>query len=112
MAMPSASAPEASGLVEVADDEDATLVSCAGEIDESCNGSLDRAVGLVTAARASTIIVDFTEVTFVGSIGLGFIARLYRMADLAGRTLTVRNPSPQARRVLDICGFADMITID
>jgi anti-anti-sigma factor len=95
----------------VADEGTATCVRFSGEIDSGCDDALSDALRQVSSAHPSAVIADLTEVTFMGSTGLGFIAHLLRLAQAGGGTVTIRNPPPQVSRLLDIVGLAGVVPI-
>ena len=52
-----------------------------------------------------TVILDFSEVTFVDSIGVWALVNLVRGPD--GGTLVIKNPSGNVKRTFDLVGIAD-----
>jgi anti-anti-sigma factor len=59
----------------------------------------------ISARRNGTIILDFTEVTFIDSIGIWAIVNLVRGPE--GGTLVIKNPPENVRRILDLVDLAD-----
>jgi len=59
----------------------------------------------ISTRRNGTIILDFTEVTFIDSIGVWAIVNLARGPD--GGTLVIKNPTENVKRTLDLVGLAD-----
>jgi anti-anti-sigma factor len=59
----------------------------------------------ISTRRNATIILDFTEVTFIDSIGVWAIVNLVRGPD--GGTLVIKNPSGNVKRTFDLVGIAD-----
>jgi len=51
------------------------------------------------------IVLDFTDVTFIDSIGVWSIVNLVHGPD--GSTLVIRNPSGNVKRTFDLVGIAD-----
>jgi anti-anti-sigma factor len=82
-----------------------------GEIDMSTDPQLEAALTAVTAADPVDILVDLTEVTFLASAGLGFLAELRNHADPVGHTVTLHGPDRAVRRALTVVGFDDVFTI-
>jgi anti-anti-sigma factor len=72
-----------------------------GEID------LDTApqISEISARGTGTVILDFTEVTFIDSIGIWAIVNLVRGPE--GSTLVIKNPSENVKRTLDLVDLAD-----
>jgi anti-anti-sigma factor len=59
----------------------------------------------ISTRRNGTIILDFTEVTFIDSIGVWAIVNLVRGPD--GGTLVIKNSSGNVKRTFDLVGIAD-----
>ena len=59
----------------------------------------------ISARRNGTIILDFTGVAFIDSIGIWAIVNLVRGPD--GGTLVIKNPSEKVKRTLDLVDLAD-----
>ncbi|GAB3348222.1 STAS domain-containing protein [Micromonospora halotolerans] len=79
-----------------------TRISVAGEIDMSNAHLLVEFVASLALPPPVTVEVDLSEVTFFCAHGISALLRARRLlADLGGR-LTLRDPSPIVRRVLDI----------
>jgi anti-anti-sigma factor len=62
-------------------------------------------VAEISTRRNGTIILDFTDVGFIDSIGVWALVNLVRGPD--GGTLVIKNPSSNVRRTLDLVGLAD-----
>jgi anti-anti-sigma factor len=59
----------------------------------------------ISTRRNGTVILDFSEVTFIDSIGVWAIVNLVKGPD--GGTLVIKNPSSNIKRTLDLVGLAD-----
>lgn len=59
----------------------------------------------ISTRRNGTIILDFSEVTFIDSIGVWAIVNLVRGPD--GGTVVIKDPTQNVRRTLDLVGLAD-----
>jgi anti-anti-sigma factor len=59
----------------------------------------------ISVQRGARIILDFTDVTFIDSIGVWAVVNLVRGPD--GGTLVIRNPSGNVKRTFDLVGIAD-----
>ena len=91
-------------------DGDAIVVAVAGDVD------LETAPALWTALEpvlmsADRLVLDLSQVTFIDSSGLGV---LVRASQLLGRreALVVRSPQPQARRVFQLAGIDQVVTVE
>ena len=86
-------------------------VTLRGDVDLGVAGLLEDTLEKVTAMPPCGITVDLAEVTFLCSTGLNFIAAAHRHAAGHGYAVTVANPAPIVRRVLQICGFDRVMTV-
>ncbi|MFG1674058.1 STAS domain-containing protein [Micromonospora sp. NPDC049282] len=82
---------------------DVTRVSVAGEIDLS-NAHLLMELLENVAAPTPLVAVDLSEVTFFGANGTDALVRARRLVAERGGRLTLCDPSPVVRRVLDVTG--------
>jgi anti-sigma B factor antagonist len=82
-----------------------------GDIDLTDCALLDDALDQVTAFPPCPLTVDLTAVTFFGSTGLAFLTQLHRHAAGGGHSVTLADPPPLVRRVLEICGFDRVFAI-
>lgn len=96
------------GSVEVHLDPGATLVRLMGEIDVALSAALEEAYDTVVARGAETQ-VDAYQVTFLDSVGVGFIARLASAERRQGRALTVFGSSRSMRETLVLSGVFDLL---
>lgn len=87
--------------LEIVPGESAGTYVLSGEID------LDSApqVAEISTRRNGTVILDFTHVTFIDSIGVWAIVNLVRGPD--GGTVVIKDPTENVRRTLDVVGLAD-----
>ena len=88
------------------------MITLTGDIDLDQVDALHAAHAGFQRSSAPNVIVDLSDVTFFGSEGCGLIARLHRVTQQRGGTLTVVNPSPAAMRVIEICGLRDLVYAD
>lgn len=77
-----------------------------GDIDhhtaKCIRGEIDRAV---KEYNPKTLIIDFANVTFMDSSGIGLVMGRYKiMSELDGEVLTA-NPPPYIRRVMQLAGL-------
>jgi anti-sigma B factor antagonist len=71
----------------------------------------------VTVARAAQLddvplLVDLSAVTFMDASTVGVIVASRNRLRLRRQSLEVRAPSPQARRVLELCGLSHLVHRD
>ena len=86
------------------------VVAVAGELDVASAPLLHRClVDLVSDQGNRRVAVDLAGVSFIDAAGIGVLVQAHKA--LNGCSLSVIDPSPIARRVLEICGLADIFRI-
>ena len=87
-----------------------TVVFLRGELDlASAEAALDV---LIDALREGDLVIDASELSFIDSSGIRSILEAYREANQGigtGRGVTVRAPTAQVRRVLQLTGIDNLI---
>ncbi len=93
--------------------EGASLVAlrCHGDIDAHTTGELDKAVAGALEGGASHMIVDFTDVGYSSSRGLGILIGARKTIQERGGALVLLNPNASVKATLDVLGFVDLFTI-
>ncbi|HEU5472656.1 MAG TPA: DUF6292 family protein [Actinophytocola sp.] len=89
---------------------DVTVLRLSGEIDMMTVPQLDEWIALVLRALPEILVVDLTEVRFLGSAGL---SALIRADQLAGEQTELRVVAgdPSVRRPMEMTGLAAAITV-
>jgi anti-anti-sigma factor len=82
-----------------------------GDIDLGSQHLLDEAYERVSGADPGDIVVDLTQLTFLSSNGLGFLARLHAHVEPSGYAITIRGANYVARRALEVTGMEQLFTI-
>lgn len=85
------------------------IVVVEGEVDVASVSILRRALLDASTGCHRRIVVDAALIEFIDAAGVGAILAAQRRLAQSGREITVRNPSPAVRRVLEIVGFGDLI---
>ncbi len=89
---------------------DILLVRLKGALDIAGSGEVEAPLTKISETR-SKVIVNFTEVTFLASIGIRLLVKAARsIAKKSGR-LVVFNPSDDARKVLRSTGIDTIIAV-
>jgi anti-sigma B factor antagonist len=86
-----------------------TVVWLRGEHDVSTVAALSETMARAIARDDADLVVDLSEVQFMGAATVGVIVRARELLELRSRSLTLRSPSRCARRILDLCGHADLL---
>ena len=88
----------------------ATRIRPCGEIDMAVADRLHQAITAHLANGAVRVVVDLGDVTFLDSSGIRALLSAYRFATEHKRSLTVENPLPMVRTVLEIVGVVSLLT--
>jgi len=86
-----------------------TVVRLRGEHDASTVAALSETMARAIALDDADLVVDLSEVQFMGAATVGVIVRAGELLGLRSRSLALRSPSRCARRILDLCGHAYLL---
>ena len=86
-----------------------TVVWVGGEHDVATRTNLAVTIAQAAVADDADIVVDLSGVTFMDASTIGALVDARNLLRAASRSLSVRAPSPRARRVLDLCGLTLLI---
>jgi anti-sigma B factor antagonist len=87
------------------------LIVLRGDIDAGLRDAASRC--MVTVLEADLpLVVDTSEVTFIDSSGLAFLLQLQAVADDAGRSLVLRDPSGVVVDLLALVGLDGMFAAE
>ncbi len=90
--------------------EDIGIIKISGELDASNSKDLRKAFDEYFL-RTSKFILDFSELQFMDSTGLGTIIRIYKHTELKNGYLCIANPKNKAARVLKMTQAHKVINI-
>jgi anti-anti-sigma factor len=90
-------------------DGDRTVVLLAGELDIATVEVLTQILAKAIAIDDGDLVVDLSQVTFIDASTLAVLVRGRDFMRLQSREFQVRAPSVFVRRVLEVCGLADLI---
>ena len=80
------------------------------ELDHHTAGQISKVVDLqIEKGNVRTLISDFSGITFMDSSGIGLILGRQRVMESLGGGITVKNPSPSVRRILQVAGLSRLI---
>jgi anti-anti-sigma factor len=89
--------------IEVEPDlEGRVVVIVHGSLDLPEVGPLRAILTEICAGDAPGVVVDLTDVTFIGSSGLGILIQAKQDLDQLSRALVVRGAAPQIRQAFEI----------
>ena len=90
-------------------DTDQALVVClSGEIImDAVSESKAEVERLALQTAAPAVVIDLAAVGFMDSSGVGFLIGLRRLCQERGKTMTVANPAPPIKKLLDMLRLSD-----
>jgi anti-sigma B factor antagonist len=91
-------------LTILEDTTDSLLLQLSGSLDVAGTREIDTQFLAYTATTARSVVVDFSQVSFLASYGLRMIFDAVRALDRNGRKLVILNPQPLVGRTLDLGG--------
>jgi anti-sigma B factor antagonist len=97
-----------SGDVQVFFDQRSTLIRLSGQIDLALGPELEDA-GRDAIDRGEQVHLDVSRVSFIDSIGVGFIARLASAENAVGRRLAVSGADRRVRETLILAGLVTLL---
>ena len=105
--------PDASPLqIFVRNEEDPTKVIIAGELDGSTARFLREKLAELTADLDGALALDVSLLTFIDSTGLSLILSVHKNLQARGLDLTIVDPTPMTRRLLQITGLDQVLRIE
>jgi anti-sigma B factor antagonist len=84
------------------------VVILSGELDSSNAASLHERVASIPPRPARRLIFDLTDLRFMDSAGIAVLIS----AEAKANSVSIRNPSPIIRRVLEATGLSSMFPIE
>lgn len=95
--------------LSIAQEGSKATVQCRGRLISSVCHLLYQPVRELLPA-CKDIVLDFTELTHMDSMGLGTVVRLYVSAKSAGSTLELCHLSPHIRQILGVTHLLSVLT--
>jgi stage II sporulation protein AA (anti-sigma F factor antagonist) len=83
------------------------IVTLRGELDSSNAASLETAVASIAAQHPQRLIFDLSDLGFMDSAGIAVL-----ISTATKTSVSLRNPSPIIRRVLETTGLTDVLPIE
>jgi anti-anti-sigma factor len=91
---------------------DVPVLRLRGELDRLMVDDVDRIVRELAASTTSSLVLDLRGLEFIDSAGLRSLSRANTLLAASGRTLVVRAPTPAVRRLIELVGLIDILTIE
>ena len=89
-------------------DPPCTVIWLRGEHDMSTVAELSETIARAIALDDADLVVDLADVEYMGAATVGVLSRARELLRARSRSLVLRSPSRCARRVLELCGHADL----
>ncbi len=98
--------------VKITEDEKRIIALLSGEIDHHSAKGLRAEIDFSLRERhPQELILDFSEVTFMDSSGIGLVMGRCKLMNELGGTVTVKNPPNYIRKVMRLSGIDRIATI-
>ena len=94
---------------EVHDEAGTPVIALTGDVDRNAEAALDAAYA--KAGSAASIVLDFTDVSYINSTGIAVIVGLLARARTNGQQLSARGLTEHYRQIFEITRLADFMTI-
>ena len=93
--------------------EEKRVTACLiGEIDHHGAGALREEIdGMLKRVRPDTLILDFRDVTFMDSSGIGLVMGGYRLIQEWDGVVEIHNPLPSIKKVMRLAGLDRIASI-
>jgi len=91
-----------------ADPDGLPVVAVSGDLDMSNAPKLERVVAAAIAERPKRLVFDLGSLRFMDSAGIAVLLGATSKVD----AVRLRNPSPAVRRVIELTGLTDILTIE
>jgi anti-sigma B factor antagonist len=101
--------PPATVVINTALDETGSpIVILSGELDTSNVALLETAMASIAPQRSQRVTFDLTDLRFMDSAGIAVLINTAAKAP----EVHLRRPSPIIRRVLEMTGLSDVLTVE
>src|ERR1700738_4734240 len=98
-------------LIEVRQKDVICLVRCEGRLVTADHEYLRAKKDEIKGANCKKVLIDFSDVSDIGSAGIGFIVGVYTSAKNSGGRFVLAGIRPSVREVLDITRVSTVIPL-
>ena len=92
--------------------DDYTHLTLSGKLDTVGVGEIEEQFLALTAGRHKNSVIDISEVTFTGSLGLRLFLSVAKSLGWEKKSLILLNPQPLVNDVLEASSFQDVVVIE
>jgi len=93
-------------------DDNGARVSISGEFTFTDHAAFKTIADRVFEGRAWPIVIDLAKLDFIDSAGLGMLLIVRDEAKKANRSLVLRGPRGQVKRMFDVTKFDTLFTVE
>ncbi|MGN1480494.1 anti-sigma factor antagonist [Porcipelethomonas sp.] len=98
--------------VRIINEENKVTAILSGEIDHHIAGNLRRDIDFaIHENQPSELILDFADVGFMDSSGIGLVMGRYKLMQEIGGTVTIKNPQNHIKKVMRLSGIDKLTSI-
>ena len=98
--------------VKIINEDNKVIAVLSGEIDHHNAKSLRQDIDFsLRENQPEELIMDFSEVGFMDSSGIGLVMGRYKLMQEIGGNLVVRNPPPHIKKVMRLSGIDRLASI-
>ncbi|MBS1324470.1 MULTISPECIES: STAS domain-containing protein [Porcipelethomonas] len=98
--------------VKIINEDNKVIALLSGEIDHHNAKSLRQDIDFsLRENQPEELIMDFSEVGFMDSSGIGLVMGRYKLMQEIGGNLVVRNPPPHIKKVMRLSGIDRLASI-
>lgn len=88
------------------------IVYLVGEIDHHSTAQMREKIdNVLSFKKPQHLILDFKNVSFMDSSGIGLVMGRYRIMQSFRGTLEIRNVTPQTKRLMELAGLGSIAII-
>lgn len=88
------------------------ITEISGELDHHSAAKIRSEIDAAISEETKNIILDLTNLTFMDSSGIGMIMGRYKKIQHHSGKLIIVAPKPQVKRILEMSGLLNIITIE
>jgi len=97
--------------IEILQEQNTMTAILSGEIDHHTSKSLRiKLDSEIERLHPEKLFIDFGNVTFMDSSGIGFIIGRYKLLSGLGGKITIKNTPSHLKRVMRLAGLKDIVT--
>ena len=98
--------------VDIQTEDRAAVAKLSGELDHHNAGEVRTKLDkYIITAQPRLLIIDFSDISFMDSSGIGLIMGRSKIMKQCGGRLEVRGPQPYIRRVMKLSGIERIVKI-